>query len=133
MFAIDNLDGVIANESVKESYLIGTTPVGTTLSDKAGNVASCSFSVRVDDVEPPTITCPKTAVFLVGDPDTTHARIGCEMTIQGKVSGNSTDRDGRCRVTVSPGRSRHIHVPWPYHSIALWRAYCAGSCYPRAL
>lgn len=100
LHAVDNLDGTIANEEVAETYLIGSTPVGTTLSDKAGNQGTCSFRVRVEDVEPPVVTCPKTAVFLAGDPDPTHARVSCELTVQGKVSGNATDRDGFCFVQV---------------------------------
>jgi len=36
----------------------GTTLVSCTATDAAGNTASCEFNVRVDDNEPPAISCP---------------------------------------------------------------------------
>ena len=36
----------------------GTTLVSCTSTDAAGNTASCEFNVRVDDNEPPNISCP---------------------------------------------------------------------------
>src|SRR5262249_52293159 len=39
------------------SFPVGTTTVTCTASNVAG-VASCSFTVTVNDTQPPTITCP---------------------------------------------------------------------------
>jgi MYXO-CTERM domain-containing protein len=36
----------------------GTTPITATATDKAGNQATCSFSVTVQDTTAPTLTCP---------------------------------------------------------------------------
>jgi HYR domain-containing protein len=36
----------------------GTTPVSCTATDGSGNTASCSFTVTVNDCQPPTIQCP---------------------------------------------------------------------------
>src|SRR6185295_10220133 len=36
----------------------GTTTVTCSVSDAAGNSASCSFTVTVNDTQPPTIVCP---------------------------------------------------------------------------
>lgn len=39
-------------------YPVGTTVVTFTVVDSTGNSATCSMSVTVNDVEPPTVTCP---------------------------------------------------------------------------
>ncbi|MEK3856866.1 HYR domain-containing protein, partial [Cytobacillus sp. FSL H8-0458] len=39
-------------------FQLGTTTVECTASDSAGNAATCSFKVTVNDTEPPSITCP---------------------------------------------------------------------------
>ncbi len=36
----------------------GTTTVTCTVADMSGNTATCSFTVRVNDTQPPSITCP---------------------------------------------------------------------------
>ena len=40
------------------SFNVGTTIVACVATDAAGNMASCSFSVTVRDLQAPTITCP---------------------------------------------------------------------------
>lgn len=39
-------------------FAVGTTPVTATATDAAGNSATCSFTITVEDRESPTITCP---------------------------------------------------------------------------
>lgn len=39
-------------------FAVGTTQVTYTVTDGAGNVSTCSFSVTVNDTENPSITCP---------------------------------------------------------------------------
>ena len=39
-------------------FCVGTTLVTYTLTDASGNVATCGFSVTVNDVERPTLVCP---------------------------------------------------------------------------
>jgi uncharacterized repeat protein (TIGR03803 family) len=40
------------------AFPIGTTTVTSTATDSSGNQSSCSFTVTVTDVSPPSITCP---------------------------------------------------------------------------
>jgi hypothetical protein len=40
-------------------FCVGTTLVTYTLTDASGNVATCGFSVTVNDVEDPVLTCPQ--------------------------------------------------------------------------
>nr|AUN37115.1 hypothetical protein [uncultured bacterium] len=40
----------------------GTTTVTCTVSDTAGNQASCSFTITVNDTQPPSMTCPANIV-----------------------------------------------------------------------
>jgi len=44
------------------SFPKGTTTVTCSVSDAAGNAASCSFTVTVNDTQPPSITCPANIV-----------------------------------------------------------------------
>src|SRR5207245_8506856 len=39
-------------------FPVGTTPVRCMAIDAAGNIASCSFTVTVRDMQGPVITCP---------------------------------------------------------------------------
>jgi hypothetical protein len=41
-------------------FCVGTTTVTYTLTDAAGNVSTCGFTVTVNDVERPLVTCPPT-------------------------------------------------------------------------
>ncbi|MCW5553213.1 MAG: HYR domain-containing protein [Verrucomicrobiae bacterium] len=50
----------------------GTTPVTATATDLAGNTAQCTFSVTVEDCEPPTIQCPGN-VTTTNDPGQCYA------------------------------------------------------------
>lgn len=59
--ATDNCPGIgliVCSPASGTGFPIGTTTVGCTVSDAAGNPSSCSFTVTVMDTEPPTITCP---------------------------------------------------------------------------
>ena len=40
------------------TFQVGTTTVTCTAKDAANNTSSCSFTVTVNDTQPPTITCP---------------------------------------------------------------------------
>jgi|GEM_PF-1444178 len=53
-------DGIVmCADSITEVFGCGTTTVIYTITDMAGNVSNCSFTVTVDDIEPPSFTCPK--------------------------------------------------------------------------
>lgn len=48
------------------TFPVGTTPVTFSYTDVSGNTASGTFNVVVNDVTPPTITCPGTQTLNVG-------------------------------------------------------------------
>ena len=57
----DNCPGVGAPVCTPASgsfFPVGTTTVTCTVADASGNTASCTFTVTVNDTQPPTITCP---------------------------------------------------------------------------
>jgi len=58
----DNCPGETASQTAGlpqgATFPIGTTTVSYTVTDAAGNTATCSFDVTVNDTEDPTITCP---------------------------------------------------------------------------
>jgi uncharacterized protein DUF4394/HYR domain-containing protein len=61
----DNCPGVgmpMCSPASGSFFPVGTTTVTCTATDASGNSASCTFTVRVNDTQPPTITCPANAV-----------------------------------------------------------------------
>ena len=77
----DNAPGVSVNCSPASGsfFPIGTTPVGCTATDAAGNTAFASFNVTVDDTEDPTIGVP--ADITVGnDPSLAGAFVSFSVT-----------------------------------------------------
>jgi Domain of unknown function DUF11/HYR domain/Calx-beta domain len=54
------LASVVCSPASGTSFPVGTTTVMCTASDSAGNTASCSFTVKVNDTQPPVFTngCP---------------------------------------------------------------------------
>ncbi len=57
---VDNCPGTTATSTASsgDTFPLGTTTVTYTVTDAAGNTATCSFDVTVVDDEAPTITCP---------------------------------------------------------------------------
>lgn len=66
---IDNCPGttVVSSADPGDIFPVGTTNVGYTITDAAGNIASCDFSVTITDGEKPQITCPTGPVAATGD------------------------------------------------------------------
>jgi hypothetical protein len=63
--ATDNCAGVgtpLCSPPAGSFFPVGTTTVTCNVSDAAGNPASCSFTITVNDTQPPTITCPANVV-----------------------------------------------------------------------
>ncbi|MGA9768898.1 MAG: HYR domain-containing protein [Blastocatellia bacterium] len=61
----DNCPGVGSPTCIPPSgstFLKGTTTVNCTVNDAAGNPASCSFTVTINDTQAPTVTCPANIV-----------------------------------------------------------------------
>ncbi|WNB90836.1 HYR domain-containing protein [Bacillus sp. NEB1478] len=66
----DNCPGVTSSCSPPSGsfFPAGTTTVTCSATDASGNTANCTFTVTVNDTEPPTITCPPN-IIITGDPD----------------------------------------------------------------
>ncbi|MBT8256768.1 MAG: HYR domain-containing protein, partial [Bacteroidia bacterium] len=68
-------------------FPVGTTTNTFVVTDAAGNTASCSFDVTVNDNEPPVITCPADVTVECGDPTdptatgTATATDNCSATV----------------------------------------------------
>jgi hypothetical protein len=61
----DNCPGVgspVCSPASNSVFPKGTTTVNCTVTDAAGNRQSCSFTVTVNDTEPPAITCPASLI-----------------------------------------------------------------------
>ena len=50
--------GTVSVPASGSFFAVGTTTVTSTATDGAGNTASCTFTVRVNDTQAPVITCP---------------------------------------------------------------------------
>ncbi|MCG2420553.1 HYR domain-containing protein, partial [Aequorivita sp. F47161] len=57
---VDNCSGSVTTSSHNpgDIFPVGTTTVTYVVTDASGNSANCSFSVTVNDTEPPVMTCP---------------------------------------------------------------------------
>jgi glucose/arabinose dehydrogenase len=53
---------VVCNPPSGTAFPKGVTPVACTATDAAGNVATCTFTVSVNDTEPPVVSCPANVV-----------------------------------------------------------------------
>src|SRR5206468_2865001 len=62
--ASDNCPGVTisCNPPTGSSFSTGTTPVTCTAIDAAGNTSTCTFTVTVNETEPPVLVCPANVV-----------------------------------------------------------------------
>ncbi len=70
--ATDNCDAsvdVVADPASGTVFTLGITLVTVTATDDAGNQATCTFNVTVEDTEDPTITCPDDIALTCGDSD----------------------------------------------------------------
>lgn len=68
VMASDNCPGValmVAPPS-GSTFPVGTTTVTALATDASGNTASCSFTVTVNDTQPPAITCPPSVIGMSG-------------------------------------------------------------------
>jgi large repetitive protein len=82
-FASDNCGSfTLTNDYTGTDNASGQYPVGVTIvtyiaTDECGNISTCSFSVTVQDDEPPEITCPGTitvsCIFEVPEPYASYA------------------------------------------------------------
>ena len=60
---------VVSTHNSGDFFPVGSTEVGYTITDAAGNVASCSFMVNINDTEAPVITGCPSAMEVSNDTD----------------------------------------------------------------
>src|SRR5207245_1223724 len=60
---------VICSPASGSTFLLGTNTVSCSTTDACGNVASCSFSVTINDTENPVIAACPANVVTSTDPD----------------------------------------------------------------
>jgi hypothetical protein len=75
--ATDNCSGVtvMCSPSSGSTFPKGTTTVSCTATDTAGNQAACSFTVTVQDAQPPRIICPANIVWMTSAPNQTTVAV----------------------------------------------------------
>ena len=72
--ATDNCPGVMIagvrsdGQSLASPYPVGSTVITWTATDSGGKTASCAQTIKVNDVEPPKVTCPKDQVAITPKP-----------------------------------------------------------------
>jgi hypothetical protein len=91
----DNCPGVgtpTCSPASGSTFPKGTTTVTCSVSDASNNMSSCSFTVTVQDTQPPTITCPPNITFV--------AAATCPPTNSMPVSFTVTASDNCGAVTV---------------------------------
>jgi hypothetical protein len=66
--ACSGVGAVVCSPASGSSFNVGTTTVTCTVSDAAGNPASCSFTVTITDTQNPTISCPPDQTALENPP-----------------------------------------------------------------
>ncbi|MGC1391256.1 MAG: DUF2341 domain-containing protein, partial [Bacteroidales bacterium] len=75
-------------------FPVGTTTVTYTAKDAANNVSTCSFTVTVNDNQPPTALCKNISVYLDG--------LGNATITPAQVDNGSTDNCGISSMSVVP-------------------------------
>ena len=91
----DNCPGIGAptcSPASGSAFPKGTTTVVCAVTDASGNSASCSFTVTVQDTQPPTLTCPSSVTFV--------APATCPISNNGTATLNVTATDNCPGVVV---------------------------------
>jgi len=81
-------------ENASGTYPVGTTTVNYTVTDRAGNTATCSFDVTINDTEAPVAVCQDITVQLDA--------AGMVSIVAADVDGGSTDNCGIAGLSVTP-------------------------------
>lgn len=104
--ASDNCSGlgaVVCNPAPGSSFSVGTTTVTCNVTDSSGNSANCSFTVKVNDAQPPDITCPANIV-------TSAAQGQCAATVNYNTPKGSDSCGGNVTVSCLPASGSSFNV-----------------------
>ncbi|MEZ4920044.1 MAG: HYR domain-containing protein [Saprospiraceae bacterium] len=69
---------------------VGVTTVTYTAEDDRGNISTCAFTVEVQDIEAPVLTCPPNQVFSATCPDAQIQDYRNLVNISDNCSGDVT-------------------------------------------
>ena len=58
---------VVCDPASGSTFAVGTSTVTCTATDEAGNTNACTFTVTINDTQPPVITCPADAIVECGN------------------------------------------------------------------
>lgn len=82
-------------------FPVGTSTVTATATDPSGNTTSCTFTVTVNDTQPPIISCPANIVV-----SNTVGQCGANVTFV----ATATDNCGTANITYSPASGSFFTV-----------------------
>jgi hypothetical protein len=88
----DNCQGVVSpicSPASGATFPKGTTTVICTVSDVSGNSSSCNFTVTVNDMQVPVITCPANITAVAGNPNNTCVLVNYPTTATDNCAGVS--------------------------------------------
>lgn len=129
-------------------FAVGTTSVTATADDGHGNTTSCTFTVTVNDTQPPTISCPAnidadlsagqcgafvsfaaTASDNCGTANITYSHAPGSLFVVGTTTVTATADDGHgnttsCTFTVTVDLLDHVNLQWPPNA-----AICPGGSF----
>jgi len=114
--ATDNCSGVVVtyDHAPGSFFAVGTTTVHATATDASGNTSNCSFTVTVNDVEPPVIHDLKTSPHVLWPPNHKLRNVNVNYTATDNCPGTIS-----CVITVrsnepvgGPGNGIHAGVDW---------------------
>ena len=116
----DNCPGVgvpTCSPASGSTFPKGTTTVTCSVKDASNNMSACSFTVTVQDTQPPTITCPPNITFVAAAtcPPTSSMPVNFTGHSIRQLPGRnrSLQKPGRrrCDLRVAlPGRNNHRHL-----------------------
>jgi len=114
--ATDNCPGVVVSyDHASGSFFpVGTTTVRATATDASGNTSACSFTVTVNDVEPPVIENLKPTPRVLWPPNHKMRNVTVNYTSRDNCPGPIS-----CQITVrsnepvfGPGNGMHGGLDW---------------------
>ncbi len=98
------------NDASGTTFNLGTTTVTYTITDACGLTASCSFTVTIEDTEPPFVFCGKTSIAVPTAPGT------CEANVFIKPPVANDNCSGAVTVTVIRSDNLPLSAPYPVGS-----------------
>ncbi|MDY7232442.1 ELWxxDGT repeat protein [Hyalangium rubrum] len=89
------------------AFPVGVTPVTVTARDEAGNNATCTIPVSVQDTEPPAITCPRSMFLEPTGPEGAEIRYP-EVKVADKASPVQLVFEPPAGTVLPPGESTRV-------------------------